>query len=207
VPVGADDRVFHPPEARRAGAAGCLVGFWGTYIPLHGVATIVEAAALMRDEPVRFELAGRGQTFAETAALARRLGLANLSLSPPVPPGELARFARRCDVALGIFGETAKAARVVPHKVYQAMLSGLPVVTRDSPAVREFFRQGEHLLLVPPGDARALAEAIRRLAREPMLRLGLGHAAHACVSSRFTPGPIGERLAAIIAGLVRRRRS
>jgi glycosyltransferase involved in cell wall biosynthesis len=204
VPVGAGDRLFHPPETRRTGPAGCLVGFWGTYIPLHGVATIVEAAALLRDEPVRFELVGRGQTFAETATLARHLGLANLSLSPPVPSAELARFARRCDVALGIFGQTAKAGRVVPHKVYQAMLSGLPVVTRDSPAVREFFRQGEHLLLVPPGDARALAEAIRGLVREPMLRLGLGHAAHACVSSRFTPGPIGERLAAAIEGLLKR---
>lgn len=201
VPVGADDRLFHPPQERRPRPGECLVGFWGTYIPLHGVRTIVEAAALLRDEPVRFELVGRGQTYDEIARMARRLALPNLRLVPPMPPPDLAAFARRCDIALGIFAATPKASRVVPHKVYQAMLSGLPVITRDSPAAREFFRHGQHLLLVPPADPEALAGAIRRLANEPLLRLGLGHAAHRHVSKHFTAAPIGRRLAAVLTRL------
>ncbi len=206
VPVGADDRLFHPPEDRRPRPGECLVGFWGTYIPLHGVRTIIEAAALLRDEPVRFELVGRGQTFDEIARIAQRLALPNLRLVPPMPPPDLAAFARRCDVALGIFAATPKASRVVPHKVYQAMLSGLPVITRDSPAAREFFDHGRHLLLVPPADPAALAAAIRGLARQPLLRLGLGHAAHRHVSRHFTATPIGERLASIISRLTNTRR-
>ena len=210
VPVGADERLFqpaeerdHPPDERRAEVAH--VGFWGTYIPLHGVPTIVEAAALLRNEPIRFELVGRGQTFAETARMVRRLDLPNLRLLPPMPLVEVARFARRCDIALGIFGDTPKASRVIPHKVFQAMLSGRPVITRDSPAARELFRHGEHLLLVPPADPKALADAILRLRNDPPLRHRLGRAAHRHVSEHFTAGPIGERLTSILRRLTEKR--
>ncbi len=43
------------------------------------------------------------------------------------------------------------------------MASGLPVVATDIPGYREVVRDGEEGLLVPPGDPRALAQAIRRL--------------------------------------------
>ncbi len=206
VPVGADERLFHPPAAPKPSSDQLVVGFWGTYIPLHGTETIVEAAALLRDEPIRFELIGTGQTFARTAALVQRLGARDVRLLPPVPLAEVAGFARRCDIALGIFGTTPKAARVVPHKVFQAMLTGLPVITRDSPAARELFRDGEHLVLVPPADPRALAEAIRRLHRSAPRRARLGQAARDLARRRFTAGPIGERLALILNGLAGRHR-
>jgi glycosyltransferase involved in cell wall biosynthesis len=206
VPVGADERVFRQAPAAERHVGECVVGFWGTYIPLHGVGTIVEAAALLRDEPIRFDLVGRGQTYAGIAEAVGRLKLPNVRLLPLVGPAELARFTQQCDVALGIFGATPKASRVVPHKVFQAMLSGLPVITRDSPAVREFFRPGEHLLAVPPGDARALADAILRLRDDASLRLRLGRQAHQLVRDRFTAGPIGERLLSTLESLARSRR-
>ncbi len=41
------------------------------------------------------------------------------------------------DVCLGIFGTSAKAANAIPNKAYQILAVGRPLVTRDSPAIRE----------------------------------------------------------------------
>src|SRR5205823_1548582 len=71
--------------------------------------------------------------------------------------------------ALGIFGASAKAARVIPNKVFQALACGAPVVTADTRAARELLADGESALLVPPGDPEALAAALRRLRDDPEL--------------------------------------
>ena len=191
VPVGADERIFGPASRRPGPDGHCVVGFWGTYIPLHGVETIIESAARLRDQPLRFELVGRGQTYSRAAAMVRDLGRSNVRLLPMITPAELGPFAQRCDIGLGIFGATPKAARVVPHKVFQAALSGLPVVTRDGPAVREFFQDDENVLLVPPADPGALAEALLKLAGDPVLRRRIGQSGSILVSERYTCAPIG----------------
>jgi glycosyltransferase involved in cell wall biosynthesis len=78
--------------------------------------------------------------------------------------------------ALGIFGGSEKAARVIPNKAFQALACGTPLVTADTPAARELLVDGASALLVPPGDPDALATALRRLAADPELagRLGAG---------------------------------
>ena len=100
---------------------------------------------------------------ASSSALARERP-ANVELVPWVEyerlPGEL----HRAGCALGIFGTSAKAARVIPNKAFQALACGTPLVTADTPAARELLVDGESALLVPPGDPEALAAALRRLA-------------------------------------------
>lgn len=62
----------------------------------------------------------------------------------------------------------------LPNALLEAMASGLPVVVTDVGGISEVVRNGENGLLVPARDARALAEALARLAREPKLRQVLG---------------------------------
>jgi glycosyltransferase involved in cell wall biosynthesis len=76
-----------------------------------------------------------------------------------------------------VFGGSEKAARVVPNKVYHAMSVGRPVITADTPAAREVLEDGRTALLVPAGDAPALAAAMRRLDEDAELRSRLGAAA------------------------------
>lgn len=64
----------------------------------------------------------------------------------------------------------------LPMSVIEAMLSGLPVVASDVPGPREQVVHGETGLLVPPRQPALLAEAIRRLAGDSLLRARMGHA-------------------------------
>jgi glycosyltransferase involved in cell wall biosynthesis len=68
----------------------------------------------------------------------------------------------------------------------EAMAAGLPVVASDIPGNRPLVSDGQHGLLVPPGDAEALAQAIDRIWKEPELAARLGTAARDRAMSRFS---------------------
>lgn len=135
--------------------------FWGAFIPLQGVDVIVRAAALLRDEAVRFTLAGTGQTFSECVALSAALGADNVKFVGWQPLSKVGDLARSSHLALGIFGSSDKAARVIPNKVFEALAMGMPVISGDSPAARELLTDGDDILTVPMGSPEALAERIR----------------------------------------------
>jgi glycosyltransferase involved in cell wall biosynthesis len=104
---------------------------------------------------------------------------------------------------LGVFGATAKAGRVIPNKVFQALACGKPVVTRRSPAYPEDVadRPGKGLIWVDGGDARGLADAVVGLAGPPG-RLGqIGREARATFESHFSETAIGKSLADALATL------
>lgn len=186
LPVGADETVFAPRMRDYGGerdedSEALRLLFYGTYSPLHGAETIVEAVAQLEraGERVKLVMIGSGQRAAAVRELARALTVKSVTFIDWVPERELAHWIAWADVVLGIFGPTAKAARVVPNKVYQAMAMAACVVTRDSPAMRWLLKGEEAALLVPPGDARGLAEALRQL-RDPWRREILGRRARAC---------------------------
>ena len=69
---------------------------------------------------------------------------------------------------------SAKALRVIPNKAFQAIATSTPLITADTPATRELLEHERDALLVRPGDAEALAAAIRRLASDTELRARIG---------------------------------
>lgn len=161
--VGAEESLFHP---RPVEAESRRVLFYGTYIPLHGIDTIVRAAKLLEGDGVSIRLIGSGQERRSVEGLVCDLGVVNVELLDPVPLGSLPHEIASAAVCLGIFGTTSKASRVVPNKVFQAVAMARPVVTADSSAIRAAFEPGE-IVTVPPGDPIALAAAIRELLEDP----------------------------------------
>ena len=102
--------------------------------------------------------------------------------------------------ALGIFGTSAKAARVIPNKAFQALACGTPLVTGDTPAARELLVDGESALLVPPGDAEALAAAVTRVRRRTPGTIGAGGLA--AYREHASEEVLGRRWRALIEGLL-----
>ncbi len=194
--IGYDDELF---EARaHSGVDGSLrVLFYGTYLPLHGADVIVEAARLLPDA-VTFTLIGEGQTYREVRSRAEGLAPARITFRPMVPSAKLVDAIASSDVVLGIFGVTPKARVVIPNKVYQALAVGRAVVTADTPAVREIFTDGEHLLTVPAGDAAALARCIERLYRDPALRSRLAEGGGNLVRENYHPAAVARRFIDIL---------
>jgi glycosyltransferase involved in cell wall biosynthesis len=204
IPVGADTRYYSPQSGghpQRA-APGHVV-FWGSFIPLQGIETILQAVYLLEQAaaPVRFTLVGGGQTWPEMHSLATGLGLRSVQFCPSVSQPELASIIASADLTLGIFGRTEKAQRVVPNKVYQGVAMGRPVLTGDSPALREFFEPGMHLQATPMAEASALASAIQMLAGAPQQAEALAETGHAHFMAHYTPAILGARLYDVLARL------
>jgi glycosyltransferase involved in cell wall biosynthesis len=194
--VGCDDAVFRPaPPPLEDGVATVL--FYGSYLPLHGVPVVVDAAARLREDArLRFELIGDGQTRAEVERAVRERRLANVTMRPRVPAAQLPTRIAAATICLGIFGSTPKAGRVIPNKVYQCMGMERAVVTMDSRAVRETLRVGEEIVTTPPGDGEALAFAIQGLLENREYRLRVARAGAERVARDFTPVPIARRFVA-----------
>jgi rhamnosyl/mannosyltransferase len=80
----------------------------------------------------------------------------------------------------------------------EAMACGLPVVSTDLPTgVPEVNRHGETGLIVPPGDARALAAAIKRLLDDPELRARLGEGGRRRARENYRAELMAQRVSAI----------
>jgi glycosyltransferase involved in cell wall biosynthesis len=162
--VGAESAVFSAASLTPADdhvGRGFRVLFYGQFIPLHGIPTIIEAARLLRDEPIEWLIVGRGQDAAKARAMLAAEPLPRLRWLDWVPYEALAGHIHEADACLGIFGTSEKAASVIPNKVFQIIAAGKPLVTRDSPAMRELVRdEYSDIKLVEAGDARALADAL-----------------------------------------------
>lgn len=74
-----------------------------------------------------------------------------------------------------------------PMSVLEAMAAGVPVIASRLGGIPEQVTDGVNGLLVAPGDARALATAMRRLEDDPAYAMSLGQNARATVVARFSP--------------------
>jgi glycosyltransferase involved in cell wall biosynthesis len=190
--VGAEERLFSPPSVA---AAPFHALFVGKLIPLHGLDTILAAARLAPE--IAFRIVGSGQLEPELVNAPP-----NATHVPWVDYEALPSVLRSAGCALGIFGMSAKASRVIPNKAYQALACGVPLVTADTPASRELLTDGEDALLVPPGDAHALARAVRLLAGDAETGRRIGAAGRATYEQQASEAVLGGRWRELLAGLV-----
>lgn len=191
--VGTDDALFSPRE-KRGSPDRLLVHFHGRFVPLQGVPYIVKAAAILKNEPIRFQVIGKGQEYRRARSLAEEYGLRNIEWKDHVPYGELADWISRADIVLGVFGDTSKTQRVIPNKVYEAVACGKPVISADTPAIRELFTNEKDILLCKSADERDLAQAILRLRDDHLLRKRIAEGGYALFAERTTPCVIGRHL-------------
>lgn len=195
VPVGFDDSLWKPaapsPEKRKV----FTVVFFGSFLPLHGVETMVEAALILKSvtPPVRFVFIGSGQTLPRVRGLLEKKGDANIIWQSWLSSPALVRTVNQiADLCMGLFGQSPKAYRVVPHKIFQAMALGKAVLTLDTPAVREFFRHQQEIYLCPAAAPEAIAEAILELRQNADLRQAIAKRGQGLVWEKYNPAAIGK---------------
>lgn len=183
------DKFPQLPSRARSNQDECLVLFYGQFIPLHGIEHIVTAAYLLKDRPVHWVLIGMGQEAPRIRLLLDRRPVPSLEWIEWVNYEELSGWMDRADVCLGIFGTSAKAASVIPNKVFQILASGKPLITRDSLAIRELVDEDSACVsLVEPGNSLALAAAVERF-----VAMRCPGVCHDTVRARIGPPAIGRQ--------------
>jgi glycosyltransferase involved in cell wall biosynthesis len=178
--VGCDDQLFAPRDVPLPDRPRVL--FYGTFLPLHGVDTIIRAANLMRTDDVDFVLLGRGQEYERARGLAAEFDLSNIEFLDPVPLEQLPGVIAEATICLGgHFGRSQKARRVIAGKTFQCLAMGKPTIVGDNPANRELFSHGEDVWMCPMDNPPALTESIRHLLDSSLLRARLGKRARETV--------------------------
>ena len=184
VPVGAEPGALPAAPAPPGGPPTAL--FYGKLAPLHGVATVLEAARRPGAPAAAPDRRRPARALARPAS-SPATGRPGLSWERWVPYASLGAEVGRAAICLGVFGGERQGG---PGRAQQGLAGdGRRPARRDRrhAAVREVLEDGRTALLVPAGDPDALAAALARLAADAALRERLGAAARAVYLERGRP--------------------
>jgi glycosyltransferase involved in cell wall biosynthesis len=179
IPNGLDPAPFARPPR---GPAGHQVIMVANLRPEKGHDVLIDAAPeVLREFPdARFDVVGGGSERASLVARAGALGVAHAFAFVGHTDDVPARLARSDLFVL------PSRSEAFPNALLEAMAAGLPSVACGVGGVLELVEHGRTGLLVPPGNPRELAEALKGLMRDPARAASLGEAARAVVETRYS---------------------
>jgi glycosyltransferase involved in cell wall biosynthesis len=198
IPFGATvEANLYEPEQEDRLHAGLRMLFVGRLVERKGVHVLLDALALLPEEPpIQLDVVGDGPEREALEHRARSLGVAErVRFHGFVPQEELERQLAECDaLVLPAVVDAKGDVEGLGVVLLEAMSFGKPVVASAAGGITDIVRPSENGLLVPPGDAKALAAAIECLARDPALVRRLGAAARRDVAANFSWDSILDRL-------------
>lgn len=208
-----DDGPAAPRRARGRWGHGPLLRAATTEIPEPRLVTLAHVVPRKRHEDViralwvlrerhpraRYRIIGDGPQRPALARLATQLGVDDrIEWRGQLPHGEAMEAAREADLFVMPSVDEAFGVAYV-----EAMASAMPVVAAmGEPGPQEIAAVGEGIVLVPPGDVSALADAIDALLTDPARRRALGAAARRTVAESFTWERCGRQTLRAYVGVV-----
>src|SRR5262249_31970863 len=165
-----DDVAQALAAARAAGET--VVGYAGSMGEPNALDVLLDAAAKLRGEPVRFVLVGDGHLRQRLAERARAEGLANVTMLPPIPKTQIPTLLAGFDVAyIGWQRQPIYRFGIAPNKLMDYMMAGRAVL-HSVEAGNDPVAEAGAGLTVAPEDPRAVAEGLQRLAALPAAERG-----------------------------------
>jgi glycosyltransferase involved in cell wall biosynthesis len=196
---GIDGHVFHPTE--RPATGRLRIACVGTLHEVKGQRHLIEAAADLARRGLDFEVRfiGDGPDRQELERLAASLGVADrIEFLGLRKRAEVVARLSETDVLVAPSVPTAGGKREgLPVVLIEAMAAGVPVVASHLSGIPELVENEMTGLTVPPGDSRAIAEAIARLAADPVLRSRLAGSGRERVARDFDLDRNAKRLIAL----------
>ena len=171
--------------------------FVGSFYPWHGVSDLISAFRLVlkRVPDARLVLVGDGETKSSIEAQVRKAGLSdNVVFTGRVPHEEVALMLGLADVAVAPYPKMSLDYWGSPLKVFEYMAMGKAIVASSVGEIRSLLHNGYSGLLVRPGDASAMSEAILDLFSDRELRRRLGEAARTELAREYTWKNYAQRM-------------
>jgi len=191
--VGADDELFHSVGGSERNDQFNIL-FVGKFIPLHGLSKVIDMAARLETYPgIQLTVIGSGQLQEEIHTQTQELNITNIKFIDHVPYEDLSKLMESADLILGIFGDSNKAARVIPNKLYQALAMGKAVLTMDSPAARELLTDGETAFLCA-ADPETMASRVLEIKENEPQRLKVAQKGLALFKDQLCINELGKML-------------
>ena len=164
----------------------------GRLVPAKGHRTLLEALLIVRDHAaMHLTLIGGGPEMERLQDFVQTHGLSNcVTFTQALSHDEALSSLRGADIFT-----LASFAEGVPVALMEAMALGIPCVSTFVAGIPELIHDGVEGLLVPPGNAQALAEALLILIRDRPRRLSMGEAARRKVVDRYNLPCNHEQLA------------
>jgi glycosyltransferase involved in cell wall biosynthesis len=179
------------PLRARLGLGRPLLTYAGSFRDWHGVDVLLDALAICKHRAIDVLLVGDGPERAGLVERARRLPQ-RVIMPGALPYEEMPAVLTATDVFVAPFVPTrhplSKQRGFVldPLKLFEALASEAPTITVQARNIESLFRHGEHLVMVPSGNARELADAIDAMLDDPLAARDMARRGGKEVRRRYT---------------------
>jgi colanic acid biosynthesis glycosyl transferase WcaI len=179
----------------------CYVGTMGM---AHGLETLVEAAARLRDTApqVLFLLIGEGADKERISAMAQSRGLTNLRFIDQQPREKIPAYICASDACLVLLKKTDLFKTVIPTKMLEFMSCARPVILGVDGQARKIMEEAQAGIFVEPENAADLMQAVTRLLADSELRETLGRNGRRHVLRHFSRKHTARAYLEVLEGLI-----
>ncbi len=201
LPQFADSQFNQLPEVPKGD--GFQLVFAGNIGQVQGLETLIQAAALLREEPVRWHILGDGSNYRACVELAQSLGLeGQVTFYGRQPLSSMPGYYAMADALLVSMRNDISVNDTLPGKVQSYMAAGKPIlgsITGETPYIVEQAACG---LCAAPEDPEAFANVVRRFMAMPEAeRAKMGENAKAYNLAHFTKKKHMDRLEELLLRL------
>ena len=179
-----------------------VVQYAGNMGRTHDLGLLVEAAELMKAEPVSFLICGWGAKQGWLRQQVYERHLENVTVIDPRPREDLGELLGACDVAVLAF-VPGMAGVSVSSRLYNMLAAGRPIIAAveaNSEVALVVVEEGAGLV-VRPGDVGAFVAAIRGLAAEPERRREMSEKGPRAAEARYSLNTALEVYTRVLRGL------
>jgi glycosyltransferase involved in cell wall biosynthesis len=163
-----------------------VIAYVGTHAYYHGLDTLIDAAAALRDRPdIAILMIGDGPERARLQTLARSRSLTNVSFGQS-PYDEMDQLYSIAYASVATLRNVPVAAGMRLSKIFPSLSCGVPVIYAGVGEAADLLARESCGVVVPPERPEALADAIRRLAADPDERDALGVRGRAFVEREYS---------------------
>ncbi|MEN6409803.1 MAG: glycosyltransferase family 4 protein [Anaerolineaceae bacterium] len=212
IPNGADPAMFDPQAdgadfRRKNGLDGKIVAMYaGAHGMSNDLGVVLAAARELTDCPdLAVVMLGDGKDKPALMAQAQSENLQNVVFLPPAPKTEMGEALAAADLCIAILKPLAMYATTYPNKVFDYMAAGRPVVLAIDGVIRKVVEEAGAGIFVPPGNAHALAQALRQLANDPQTRRRMGANGRSAIETHFSRVDLAQRLTELLEEMERNR--